>query len=390
MRKFNTLVIAIFITLSSSCTNKTNTKSNSDVHIINVEISSEQNTFIYSDYFNDVEIIALETNNSSLIGNINRISFYNNNIYILDKQSNSVLIFNINGSFLNKINNVGMGPGEYTQIGDFDIDRDNNRILVYAHSPMKLIYYDLECNFIKEERINDIYRNILSVKNGVVLIDIDASKKRYAWMKSEDSEKLKSYVDIPDYILKFHNKSTMYPMVCTSKEAYFYSPLDYNIYTCSEKGVFPKYRLDFGKNNIDINHLKSMKESEIKNFYQTLKEKNYAFFISNFRETEDYLVFKFEPNNLVFYNKNNMISELFSYQQEDMTALGMGEYFAHDGIDNNFITIVQPHRLLKQFELSNWNLEPYREHFPYFHKLEPILETITENSNPIVAVYKIK
>ena len=193
--------------------------------------------------------------------------------------------------------------------------------------------------------------------------------------------------EIPEHVLKFQNQRTGYPMVCKSKQPYFFSPLDYNIYLCSKNGISPKYRLDFGKNNIDPSFLLSIKDNEVARLFQHCTEKKYGFYISNFRETDDYVMFKFEPGMIVLYSKKSESAEVFTSHNEDMAALGMGMYFAHDGEDNNMISIVEAHHLLTQFERAGWNLEPYRKRFSHFQKVENVLKSISENSNPILVFY---
>src|SRR5690606_16674536 len=62
--------------------------------------------------------------------------------YLLDIDSNSIFIFNRDGSFHNKISRIGGGPGEYLQIVDFDISKDDNSIWVYDNQSSNMIVYN--------------------------------------------------------------------------------------------------------------------------------------------------------------------------------------------------------------------------------------------------------
>lgn len=362
-------------------------KIHENIKLINVQRPLEDKFLTSSDYFDSIDIVPLETTEKSLIASINRIIVYNDNIYILDRKSNSVLVFNISGSFTFRIKSIGRGPGEYMQVGDFCVDLENEKIVVYAHDPMKLLYYDFNGNFLAEEGLEDIFNNIMAVDGKIIMFDIDDNKGKYAWVKSYNSNLLNGSHEIPEHVLKFQNQRTGYPMVCKSKQPYFFSPLDYNIYLCSKNGISPKYRLDFGKNNIDPSFLLSIKDNEVARLFQHCTEKKYGFYISNFRETDDYVMFKFEPGMIVLYSKKSESAEVFTSHNEDMAALGMGMYFAHDGEDNNMISIVEAHHLLTQFERAGWNLEPYRKRFSHFQKVENVLKSISENSNPILVFY---
>ncbi|ASB47949.1 6-bladed beta-propeller [Alkalitalea saponilacus] len=359
-----------------------------DIEVINLQVPQEENFLKSSDYFDSIKIVPLETTEKSLIASINRLVVSHDYIYILDRTSNSVLAFNNCGTFSFRIKSFGRGPAEYTQIGDFCVDFENERIVVYAHAPMKLLYYDLKGNFLAEDMLDDIYSNVMAVDGKIMLFDIDPIKKKYAWVKPYGSNSLKGSYEIPDFVLKFAYQRTGYPMVCKSNRPYFFSPLDYNIYLCTKDGIVPKYQLNFNENSIDINYLMSVNDNEISKLFQLCSEKEFGFFISNFRETDDYVIFRFEPGKTVIYSKKSSTAEVFRWHREDMAALGMGMYFAHDGDDNNILTIVEAQNLLTQFERIGWNLEPYRNDFPHFQKVENILDSISENSNPILVFFK--
>ncbi|MBI9063116.1 MAG: 6-bladed beta-propeller [Marinilabiliaceae bacterium] len=106
--------------------------------IISVETSNiKQKLILESD-----EFILLETNDNSVIGSIDKIICYNNNIYILDREiTKSVFIFDHSGRFISKISKVGNGPGEYIMPDDFMIDEDTGEIWILDMDQNKIICY---------------------------------------------------------------------------------------------------------------------------------------------------------------------------------------------------------------------------------------------------------
>ena len=113
-----------------------------------------QKEWNYSQLFDGVEVIPLETNNQSLIGELTRIEFVNHVFYILDCRTQSLLAFSQQGKFLWKINTPGRGPEEYNRVIDMDIDSENQITNLYANYPQKLMQYDLKGKFIKEYTIH--------------------------------------------------------------------------------------------------------------------------------------------------------------------------------------------------------------------------------------------
>ena len=58
-----------------------------------------------------------------------RIIFLNNLLYISDKLTNTLFVFDNTGKFIRVISNKGNGPGEYINITDFAVNPENSEIL---------------------------------------------------------------------------------------------------------------------------------------------------------------------------------------------------------------------------------------------------------------------
>lgn len=89
-----------------------------------------------------IEYIPLETNDDILIGHIDKLIFHDSKFYLLDINSNTIFIFNRDGSFHNKISRTGGGPGEYIHIVDFDVSKNDNSIWVYDNQSGRMIVYN--------------------------------------------------------------------------------------------------------------------------------------------------------------------------------------------------------------------------------------------------------
>lgn len=97
--------------------------------------------------------ILLEKTKAGLISSIDKIKVKNNIIYILDNTGLHYLyVFGINGNFIRKIGKRGKGPGEYSRLCDFDIDKNGN-IYLYDRQHKKLLIYDSLGFFIKEKNL---------------------------------------------------------------------------------------------------------------------------------------------------------------------------------------------------------------------------------------------
>src|SRR5690606_7404266 len=94
----------------------------------------------------------LETNEKSLIGNVNKVLATDDNILILDNRSaNSVFNFDHFGKYLGKINGQGNGPSEYNFLEDMDLDSDGNLYLLDLRKG-DILKFLIDGKFIKKQK----------------------------------------------------------------------------------------------------------------------------------------------------------------------------------------------------------------------------------------------
>ncbi len=132
-----------------------------------------------SELFNDLRFVALESSTAGLIGlKIQRVELFQDRIYILNRMHShaNILCFDSKGNFLFKIDHIGQGPGEYTYLGDFFIDKENGLVVLVSergHYPL----FDLNGKFVSEKRTRDTYysRQIIPINDTVCLAYNDAS-----------------------------------------------------------------------------------------------------------------------------------------------------------------------------------------------------------------------
>lgn len=105
------------------------------------------------DKFSLVNYIILENNENSMFSAIDKVRFKNDKIFIMDNTSlHTVLIFDMNGKFIQKIGNQGKGPGEVSMLCDFDVD-DNGNTYLYNRQQKKILKYDPKGSFISEYKL---------------------------------------------------------------------------------------------------------------------------------------------------------------------------------------------------------------------------------------------
>lgn len=148
-----------------------------------------------------LEYIPLETDPACLLKSITNAFVSDSFLYVSD--GSRLLLFARNGKFIRQIGSAGKGPGEYSRIGDFIVDRNSREIYVLS-SRMVLVFsfngqfkrdfkLDFPCNqFIMNEKNNlifhpfnlpvpttePVYSWYTTDKSGIVLSKMNNSLKR--------------------------------------------------------------------------------------------------------------------------------------------------------------------------------------------------------------------
>jgi len=151
-------VITILLAhLLYACNSTTN-----DQTVVPVDIKSFTQLSIL-DLAKDIEQIPLELTENSMVGNIGKIEFTANAIFIHDFNSSRILAFDNNGKFLRQIGKKGEGPGEFNYFNSFAVDEDQD--LIYVAAKGKLILYRLNGAFVKEVNTFNFINYLAFVKD---------------------------------------------------------------------------------------------------------------------------------------------------------------------------------------------------------------------------------
>lgn len=117
--------------LLAGCSSKTS----GDILEISVHTESEGRM---SDYFQEAELIFLETNDRALISNVDQVVLADNRIVLLGNFARNVFIFNASGKHIATIEASGKGPGEYVLAQDICIDYEKEELVVLTSGSFQI------------------------------------------------------------------------------------------------------------------------------------------------------------------------------------------------------------------------------------------------------------
>jgi len=297
----------VFLAFLLSCSNTEDDCSNCTKIIIDLNNKSNN---LFSSIIDEIHFTPLEQNDSCLIRQIDKIDIVNDNIYILDRSSSSIFVFNKLGDFLWKVSEQGRGPQEYYGIGDCAVNPLNENI--YVLDPIsKGVKVFNKHGFLKNIKADHIQARI----SGIHFLD----SQRIALLNkfSSESKQWKYQLLITDENLNVISKQIPYNTRCdmvlspiapfsrtTSGISYLpvYENVIFNI--DKDNSAIPKYIMDFGRQSIDKDYMLS-KELNPMNLFKKLADSGQIYQI-NYVESVGHLLFYFKykkDNYLYCYNK---------------------------------------------------------------------------------------
>jgi|GEM_PF-3121057 hypothetical protein len=338
-------------------------------------------------FSNSIKYIPLETQDSILVGSIDKIVTRNNKIYILDKMTETIFCFNIeNGKFLYKLNKKGNGPNEYFSVMDFNVNEDEE-IVIYS-SNQGLLFYDNN-RFVKKidlsiiasdfyiDRKDTIYFHLGRFPNQTIFQEFP---KQYRLIKTVKDTIIDKYLpyEYNDYYLR----------IPIAKNSLFISQDTLNIidylnqetYSVVNGNISGKYKFTFtnNKETFNYNNSKTLNNSIL----EKIKKDNYTG-LSSYLESENYIFISYNIEKFVMYSyivKNDLkVNNLGIFYFDDFNNIPFGGHML--GINNNeLIAFMEPTTLLDLIRGNNAVSENLRV---LKNKLDP-------SNNPIIVIINLK
>ncbi|MDD4782002.1 MAG: 6-bladed beta-propeller [Tissierellia bacterium] len=310
------IYFSILLIICMAC----NTSNNTSIKILSIKNNSDNSNIALSKIVSSTKMIPLETNDSILIGEINKILCKNNYIYVSDGRT--LFKFDNNGHFVSKINKVGAGPNEYTSITDFQIC-SNDKVWILSRKDKRLCNYSWNGILENRIRLNFWINNIcLLTDNSMLLFTGNETEggNKYQLKKIDLSTK-----NIVDNYIKIDNERSKYLFVKStnhfnyennSKNGFFFDIFNDTIYGIYSNKIRAKYYIDINKKNIPNSFFKKNYDN-VMIFFQTLFKNEYAYGTVLFGETNKNFICSY------YYNKLCHISLIskYKYKVNDFTNI---------------------------------------------------------------------
>ena len=384
MTKFkNTLLLILACIISASCVKQSEKK---EPLIFKPE--KIESPCAFSSIFEEVEYLPLETKDESLLGIIQKVKCSNDRYYFLTgfNEQKIIAFDKKNGKHKLTIDKNGRGPGEYVTVQDFYVDKSDMSIELFSRGTKKLVSYNKQGDFLKEENIQFIIRNFTKVKNDYYFEVLTEKNKKALFLMQGNGNSAQKLIDIDDYYINDINNFSQFGDTLSYGCSIYNNILHYK-----KDDLIHKIFYDFNESQLSTKLLKTNKNDNDL-FIQKIKESKSAYNLFSIYESSEFIVSTIRFNkkiHVLVYCKKTQNIKIFRDVIDDL-----------NGFNNVFEVNVQNMPIALDNEMLIFKIEAleFNNILNKFSENDKIPETpymkylnkIRANDNPILIKCKLK
>lgn len=331
----------------------------------------------------NLQFIKLKTPPDKLVGTIDKLEIDEDRFFVLDKKTNSVHIFDLGGNLITQIRSVGKGPGEYLKLGDFAIDEDSKKVILFDRQIWKMLYFDYQGEFLYEKSLSYWLSDFQILKDGkyVVYSGGGSAGSGYNILITTPEEISSKAVAFLDKNIELSAYQTSLPIFWKYKgQAKAIVPFNDTIYSFSTDVIEAQYVINFGNKKVSPNFL----QYSAKEFIKEIDKTDYAYSLGGGFETSDYVGVEVivvesgvkKAKNLILDKEtgNTFVADIFSKDYN------LRMRFPIATVGDTLITYYYAHGIASY-------QDPSHKEMP--QKFLDFIETVDVLDNPILTIYKL-
>ncbi len=377
------IFISVILLVLYSCSKQVQSNNPTSLSTIAIKDATDV-TFDLSKLSNHAKYIKLETNDSCLIRNINKIFYIDGKIII--GSDDSILFFDKTGKFKYKIDHKGEGPKEYISLSDYDICRKGGIISILDTRGKKIMQYDLTGNFKRRINLENWSIGLQHFNDSIGILYngnqiSPPNNNKFRIYNIETSTLADSFYPISLKKSKYLHVRNANNFSKCKEEVLFCEMYNDTIYRLFPDKCSPYYYLDFDRVKIPASYL----EGDYKNiveFQNDISKHDFSYGINSLVNLPNgILISYFSDNkkNYLYHNKAAQTSVQF-HQFTDKPAfnnhnIDMRKYNVRFYSDDSYVFTVT-------------NNELYIKEYDYIidTKLKEQLKTLQIDDNPIIRI----
>ena len=356
---------------------------NDNLH--SVVINNNEETVADTTLFSDKLTVKLETNDRSIIGDVDKVMLSDTTIYIKDRRQKKIAFFGLSGKFVGSIQSIGKGHGEYIDLCDFTIDRSAKELLLLVY-PYGIMHYTLDGKFKYKEELDKIYTDI-------------ACDDSYYYLRNETYANLKQ----AEYSLAIIDKKTgkktemlkldnEYAPFCSfgqriydNGRIFFTRFFDPTIYELTDGKAVPAYSMDFGKHTFPEEKMK--KQFDCSELFSMSQKESYIYAMSKLKVGQKYMIFSSNLFDLNVFDTGTGDCTHYDKFKDIELDNNWPSFLPVDGTTDKVCVVLAA----RMFESAKNIVEKYPElRNKFSDKMIEMSQTSNKNDNPTLLIYSLK
>lgn len=176
---------------------------NSPVKVGSSSIKIKSTASVKGLYLKSARLVSFSDNSFAPIGSVFKVISIKERIVVVDKtKGNAGLIFDERGRYLNHIYRIGDGPGEYKNLENIYYDQKDGLLILIPMDYRKKYFFDLNGNFIREEKYNEniYYSDLIPSDDFEILINNGSLNSGDGFQVFENHQLITSAIPYVNYL----------------------------------------------------------------------------------------------------------------------------------------------------------------------------------------------
>lgn len=387
---FKSLSLCAILTVVLSC-QRVDILPKAEIITVDMESAHPVNE---EEYFKSTDFIALETNENSLIGSIDKIMFTDDFFAVADTRQSCIILFDYNGKHIRTIKRLGRGPQEYVQFTGATLDLENKQFVVYDDQRSRFLVYSYEGEWKATIPYKMLLADSYMVRDGYLyVVNADTmTEEEYLVSKVKLSGDYE-ITPIADFTMpdKTYHQAHGEKIGSYGKKVLVSERFNNTIYEVKNDKLVPRYTFDFGAQNIE-KLAKELNDEQLEEAI-TDKEKGYVYGITNMLETDDYLFFNTNHAGFVALDKKSGVARAHQTIRVSQCPLSSSSSIALENAGDRYVSSLRA--LLVATYMSRYK-EYLQEKGDAAEKQElredfaRIASNIAFDDNPVLLIHHIK
>jgi hypothetical protein len=337
-----------------------------------------------SDYFENFKMVKLSSD--SVMGEIKRIRYENDRIYVTD--GNSMFVFSNTGKLLHKFSKFGKGPGEYLMIDDFIINGDS--IIVLCRNWMSLITYSNSGEYGSACKFEHFPQAISPLVNNSCFIyfgDTYTPTLQHKLQRLRNNREESRYLPADEHRAKNLFVFSTHNFNKHNESIYFFEAYNDTIYKsingCDMK---PFFWVDYAGRNAPASFF-TRDFRDMRELNAAFQAEKYARGVFNFAGSDRFLMFStiYQKNGFfTVFDHVNTISKTYGMLEDDVVFKGLmypiDEFSFSYHAEGNYIILPLEATKVEEWRKKHAPAEPFKEQINATHW----------EDNPILLIFDVK